>query len=258
MIMRYRSALITGASSGIGRSLATCLAQAGTEVVLCARRTAELQNVADQISLAGGRARVLPIDVADTERSVAAIRHVDKDIGGLDLIVACAGIGLAMDAKRMTWERIAELLQVNFNGAVATLCAVLPQFVERRRGHLVGVSSIGALAPLPTGSAYCGSKAGLAMFCDILRLDLTGSGVNVTCVFPGPVRTPMVAHITKEPPFMVGPDEAAALILRRLRNAPAVIEFPLPMALTLRTLAVLPTALRDVAVRHFPRPDENK
>lgn len=255
--MAYRSALITGASSGIGRSLALALAKTGAEVVLCARRVDELERAADEIRRAGGKARPLEMDVADTERTVASIRQVDTDMGGLDLVIACAGQMLALDAKRLTWERIRDLCQVNFNGAIATMTAVLPQMVARRSGHLVGISSIGALAPLPTGSAYCATKSGLATFCDILRLDLVDSGVKVTCVFPGPVRTAMVAHNKKEPPLMISPDEAADLILSQLSHAPAEIAFPLPMVATLKAMAMLPTPLRDAAVQRFPRPEEN-
>src|SRR5262245_16262393 len=125
--MQYRTALITGASSGIGRSLACCLAKDGTEVVLCARRVGELQQAAEEIRSAGGKARVLEMDVTDSDRTVAAIRQADQELNGLDLIVANAGVGVVIDAKRMTWEQIRTAIRVNFEGAVATLMAVLPQ-----------------------------------------------------------------------------------------------------------------------------------
>ncbi len=254
--MAYRTALITGASSGIGRSISERLALEGTEIVLCARRTPELESVADGIRARGGRARVLTRDVADTERTVAAIRSVDEAIGGLDLVLANAGIGVAIHGTRLTWERARDALQVNFNGAVATLCAVLPRMVERRRGHLVGMSSIAALAPCPTGAPYCGSKAGLTTFLESLRLDLEGTGVGVTCIHPGMVRTPMTAYVKKDAPFALGAAEAAEIIVGRLRDRPALIDFPLPMTFTLRSIAVLPRPLRNAALHRFPIPDE--
>jgi short-subunit dehydrogenase len=255
--MDYRTALITGASSGIGRSVARRLARDGTLVVLCARRVAELEKLAEEIGQAGGRARVLPMDVADTERSVAAIRAIDAEIGGLDLVLANAGVGLAIDGKRLRWERVSNLCLVNFNGAIATLCAVLPRMVERGRGHLVGVSSIGALAPFPMVGTYGATKAGLTMFLQSLRLDLQGTGVHVTCVHPGSVRTEMTAHLTRLMPMALESDEAATLILEKLRQAPAMIDFPLPVAAMVRAIAALPAPLRDAMLLRLPVPDED-
>ena len=130
--MHYRAALITGASSGMGRSLARRLARQGTAVVLCARRVPKLGALADEIRKDGGNARVVAMDVADTERSVASIRAIDAELGGLDLVVANAGVGLAIDAKRLRWERISNLCLVNFNGAIATLCAATSTAPSRR------------------------------------------------------------------------------------------------------------------------------
>lgn len=255
--MSYRTALITGASSGMGRSMATRLARGGAEVVLCARRVPELEAVAAEIRNTGGRARVIEMDVADTERTVASIRAVDAEIGGLDLVVANAGIGRAIDAKRLRWERISQLCLINFNGAIATLCAVLPAMVKRRRGHLVGISSVGALAPFASVGAYGASKAGLTMFLQTLRLDLRGTGVGVTCVHPGFVRTEMTAHLQKPMPLALESDEAADLILSKLRGAPAEINFPASMTAVARAVASLPAPLRDAALLRFPTPDED-
>jgi short-subunit dehydrogenase len=209
------------------------------------------------LTRAGGRARTIAMDVADTERSVASIRAIDAEVGGLDLVMANAGVGLAIDGKRLRWERISNLCLVNFNGAIATLCAVLPRMVKRGRGHLVGVSSIGALAPFPTVGAYGASKAGLTMFLQSLRLDLRGTGVGVTCVHPGLVKTEMTAHIKKPMPLALESDEAAELILSKLRGVPAEINFPASMTATVRAIAALPGPVRDAALLRFPTPDED-
>lgn len=255
--MSYRTALITGASSGIGRSVARRLARDGVEVVLAARRAVELERLAAEIAGAGGRARVLPLDVADSAAAVAAIRGADEAIGGLDLVMACAGIGISVHGSRLAWEKIRDMCLVNFNGALATLTAVLPRMVERRRGHLVGVSSLAAYAPLPRGAGYCGSKAGLTLFLDSLRLDLRGTGVTVTAIHPGPVKTGMTAYLAKVPPLAIEADDAADRIVDGLRGAPAIIDFPAQMSVTLRALANLPRPLRDEALQRLPGPDEN-
>ena len=237
--------------------MAKRLARGGTTVVLCARRVPALESLAEEIRKDGGVARVVAMDVADTERSVASIRAVDEELGGLDLVMANAGVGLAIDGKRLRWERISHLCLVNFNGAIATLCAVLPQMVKRGRGHLVGVSSVGALAPFPTVGAYGASKAGLTMFLRSLRLDLRGTGVGVTCVHPGFVKTEMTAHLKKPMPLALESDEAAELILTKLRSVPAEINFPAAMTVTARGVAALPAPIRDAVLLRFPTPDED-
>jgi len=237
--------------------MAKRLARGGTTVVLCARRVPALESLAEEIRKDGGVARVIAMDVADTERSVASIRAIDAELGGLDLVMANAGVGLAIDGKRLRWERISHLCLVNFNGAIATLCAALPQMVKRGRGHLVGVSSVGALAPFPMVGAYGASKAGLTLFLQSLRLDLRGTGVGVTCIHPGFVRTEMTAHIKKPMPLALESDEAADLILSKLHRIPAEINFPASMTAAVRGLAALPAPLRDAALLRFPTPDED-
>ncbi|MEP7126155.1 MAG: SDR family NAD(P)-dependent oxidoreductase [Byssovorax sp.] len=255
--MDYRTALITGASSGMGRSMAKRLARGGTTVVLCARRVPALEALAEEIKRDGGRAHVIAMDVTDTERSVASIRAIDAELGGLDLVIANAGVGLAIDGKRLRWERISNLCLVNFNGAIATLCAVLPEMVKRGKGHLVGVSSVGALAPFPTVGAYGASKAGLTLFLQSLRLDLQGTGVDVTAVHAGFVHTEMTARITKPMPMALESDEAAELILGKLRSAPGEINFPVSMTAAVRGIAALPAPIRDAMLLRFPTPDED-
>jgi short-subunit dehydrogenase len=247
----YRNALITGASSGIGRALAERLALAGATVVLCARREALLRKVADDIAAHGGTAIVEPLDVADTNDTVEAIRRIDADVGGLDLVIANAGVGMSARgaAPPYSWEAVAAPCHVNFCGAVATLTAVLSRMVERRRGHIVGISSLAAYGPIPGRGGYSAPKAGLSMLLECLRMDVAAHGVHVTAVHPGFVRTAMTARSRQPMPFVMDADAAADLIVRALPKAPATIDFPLPLALAARLGGVLPRALRDRLLR---------
>ncbi|MBX3274640.1 MAG: SDR family NAD(P)-dependent oxidoreductase [Sandaracinaceae bacterium] len=245
----WRTALITGASSGIGAALARELAGRGVEVVLAARREPSLAQLVDELREAGGAARALPLDVARADETVARIRAVDDELGGLDLVVANAGIGWPQPASQLTWEASRELFATNFTGAVATLTAVLPRMVERARGHLVGVSSVAVYSPTPQGSAYRGSKAGLTAFLENLRAELGASGVRVTAVHPGFVRTPMAEAFAIQPPFVLEADDAARRVVRRLARAPARIDFPWPVVFMMKLLGALPAALRDPMIR---------
>jgi NAD(P)-dependent dehydrogenase (short-subunit alcohol dehydrogenase family) len=248
---RYRTALITGASSGIGHALALTLAEDGVEVVACARRAPELDALCAQIGARGGKARPLVLDVGELERTVAAIRALDDDVGGLDLVIANAGVGLG-EGDPHGWEALRGACHVNFTGSIATLTAILPAMKARGRGHLVGVSSLASFGALPGAAAYCSPKAGLSMFLDCLRLDLRGSGVAVTTVHPGFVRTPMIARSTHPMPQMVEADAAARLIWRRLQRRPARIDFPQPLAWLTRIAGGLPRWLHDLVMRLVP------
>jgi short-subunit dehydrogenase len=192
---------------------------------------------------------VVPLDVADTTRVVSVVRELDDELGGLDLIVANAGVGAPPPATGLDWESLAAPCHVNFCGAAATLTAVLPRMKARGRGHLVGVSSLASFGPLPKAAAYCAPKAGLSMLLDCLRLDLLGTGVDVTAIHPGFVRTAMTERSTFFMPMLMDVDAAADVIMRELPKRPAAIDFPLPMALAARFGARLPRRLRDLAFK---------
>ena len=242
--MHYQRALITGASSGIGRGLALKLAAQGTVVALAARREHELREVAVEIEREGGHARILPLDVADGESTVRAIREMDEALGGFDLVLANAGVGGAKPADEMEWADIARLCDINFRGALATLVAALPAMKARGHGHLAAVSSIAALSPLPRTGVYNATKAGLTMFMESLRLDLAGTGVNVTVIHPGFIKTPLTANHKFQMPFVMECDEAVDLLLARLPLAPASIDFPAPLVAAARFNAGIPRGLR--------------
>ncbi|MCC6808140.1 MAG: SDR family NAD(P)-dependent oxidoreductase [Deltaproteobacteria bacterium] len=247
MVTPYRTALITGASSGIGRALCLELARAGVHVYAAARRVERLQALVAEAP--AGQVTALVLDVADCETTVARIRALDNECGGLDLIVANAGASPAHDVPPDAWETLREPCHTNFCGAVATLTAVLPQMVARRRGHLVGVSSLASFGALPAAVAYSAPKAGLSMLLACLRLDLRGTGVAVTTVRPGFVSTPHVASSPHPVPQMMSEAAAAALIARRLPRRPERIDFPQPLAWTTRLFALLPEWLRGPILR---------
>jgi len=243
------TALVTGASSGLGRALSVGLGRQGWRVVLAARREEALQEAAAEVRDAGGEALVQVLDVGDTEDCVATVRRLDTELGGLDLVVANAGVGPDRERSPLSWEALAGPCHVNFCGAVATLTAALPQMVERGRGHLVGISSLSSFGALPGSGAYCAPKAGLNMMLDCLRLDCEPRGVAVTTVHAGFIDTPMVAHRRQIMPQLMPASEAATRILEALPRRPARIDFPQPLAWIARAGAGLPRQLRDRLVR---------
>ncbi|MFO0611040.1 MAG: SDR family NAD(P)-dependent oxidoreductase [Polyangiaceae bacterium] len=244
-----QKALITGASSGIGLALARKLAADGVAVWLAARRSDLLEEAVSSLRAGGHDAHALTLDVADhaaTERAVAAL---DDAIGGIDLLVANAGIGSApVPAAKLTFERAKHTIDVNLLGALATILPVVPRMVARGRGHVVGVSSLAADVPLPAAVDYGVSKAALTFFLESLGADVRSKGVAVTAIHPGFVRTAITDKNTFDMPFLMSAERAADIIARGIRRRARVVRFPLPMTIATLGSRVMPGALRDALV----------
>ncbi len=245
--MDIRTALVTGASSGIGWSLAHRLAQSGVEVALVARRRDRLDALASSIRAAGGEARVYETDVGNADDVVRTVQRADDEMGGLDLVVANAGVGTERWSGKLRWEDVQPAIAVNVAGAAATLTAVLPRMVERGRGHLVGVSSLAGFRGMPRSAAYSASKAFVTTFLEALRVDLRGTGVHVTAVQPGFVRTPMTDANKFKMPFLMDVEEAVTQIVQGIESHASVVAFPAPMVAAARAGRLLPNALWDRA-----------
>lgn len=252
--MMPRTALITGASSGIGRALALRLGRANVELLLCARREDELARVADEVRGAGGRARVDAMDVSDTERTVKRIRELDVEVGGIDLVVANAGAPPAKDAgDSYAWETMRDALHTNFCGAAATLTAILPEMVRRERGHLVAVSSISAYGALPRSESYCSPKAGLSMLLDCLRIDVADKGVCVTEVRFGFVKTPMLEESAHPVPLVLEPEQAAERLYAAIERRASRASFPASLAAAAWAAGSLPLPVHQAVGRALRR-----
>jgi short-subunit dehydrogenase len=184
-----RTAVITGASSGIGAALARQLAARGDRVVLAARREPELRRLADEI---GAAAIPVATDVT-RRRDIEALR--DRAIaafGGIDVWVNNAGRGASKNVLDLTDDEIDQMMTVNLKSALYGMQAVVPHFIERERGQVVNVSSFLSRVPMATiRSAYSASKAALNSLTANLRMDLAAAhpGIHVTLVMPGLVAT---------------------------------------------------------------------
>jgi short-subunit dehydrogenase len=222
-------------------------------VCLAARRERELRRVADLIEESGGRAHVYPLDVTDPEAVVETIQRADDDVGGVDLVVANAGVGRARWSGKLGWSHVKPVLEVNVIGTSATLIALLPRMVERGHGHVVGISSLARHRGFSRVAAYCGSKAYLGNFLESLRVDLHGTGVAVTEIRPGYIRTDMTDQGRGRWPFLIEVDDAAESIIGAITARKAVHEFPLPAALAVRIASHLPNAAYDGLVRRLRR-----
>jgi short-subunit dehydrogenase len=227
-------AVITGASSGIGWSLAQTLAAEGCKVGLVARRRSQLADLAGQIEKSGGVAAFAEADVAERSHVVAAIHDIAARLGPVDLLLANAGVGAPTTIEPFNVPDIEKQFLVNVLGVVYSLEAVLPQMLQRRRGHIAAISSLAAYKGLPGESAYTSSKAAVNVFMDGLRVQLRSKGIAVTTVCPGFVKTPMTEVNEFKMPWLLTAEEAARRIVRALKRKRKVYNFPWQMALFMR------------------------
>jgi len=243
------TAVITGASTGIGRALACELARAGVRVGLVARNEERLRAVEEEIRAAGGTAAVAPADVADREALFSAVAALRETLGPIDLAIANAGIGQTPGPGEADLDTTERLYRVNVFGALALFAAVRPEMEARGRGHLVGIASIAGYQAFPGKGAYSGTKAALRMQLEALRAELAPRGIAVTTVNPGFIRTPLTDRNEFDMPFLMEPGPAARRIVRAIRRRRAVYDFPFRMAMVSRLLRLLPRRLYDRIAR---------
>jgi NADP-dependent 3-hydroxy acid dehydrogenase YdfG len=186
--------LITGASSGIGATIARELATTGARLVLGARRTDRLEALAAEIRQAGGQAIIQRLDVTD-RASVAAFADAARQAyGRVDVIVNNAGImplSLMASMKVDEWDR---MVDVNIKGVLHGIAAVLPEMTARGSGHIINIASIGALSVSPTAAVYCATKYAVRAISDGLRQECRD--IRVTCIHPGVVESELADTIT--------------------------------------------------------------
>ncbi len=181
--------LLTGASKGIGAATAVVLADHGANLALVARHQEQLDKVATRVRDAGSGAHVIVADMAkeaDVRRMVA---EADEKLGGIDVIVNNAGLGLSAPVKDIKPEDLRYVFEVNVVAPTLANSLVLPGMLRRRRGHVVNVGSVASHIASPDLGGYAATKHALKALSDALRMELQGTGVGVTLVCPGPIAT---------------------------------------------------------------------
>jgi len=191
-------ALVTGASSGIGRATAMALAEAGAAVAISARRTDRLEELADEIEDAGGRALPVTADVTEIEQVREMIETTREELGGIDILVNNAGVMLLAPVIRADVEDLQRMLDVNLMGLMAATREVLPGMLDRDDGHIVNISSVAGRRANQASAGYSATKFGVNAFSESLRKETTDSGVRVTVIEPGAVDTELGLHIPDE------------------------------------------------------------
>lgn len=189
LVHPWRSAVVTGASSGIGEAFAVALADAGVDVVLVARRVERLESLADRLRAKDVIVEVLAADLASVDGRATVATRLTDDERPIDLLVNCAGLGAATKFHEGDPERYRQIIDVNIDAVVELSQAVLPSMVAAGRGWILNVSSLGGLAPGPGFAVYSATKAFVCSFSESLHEEYRRTGVVVTAVCPGATRT---------------------------------------------------------------------
>jgi NAD(P)-dependent dehydrogenase (short-subunit alcohol dehydrogenase family) len=240
-----RRVWLVGASTGIGAALARALAARGARLALSARNVERLHALAAELeapAVPGGAGDIV-VAALDVTRAGDFERVRDALVarwGGLDVVVFNAGTYRPLRAWELTPARVRETLETNLLGPMDGVAAVLPQLLAQGTGAVALVGSVAGYGGLPKAVVYGPSKAALINFAETLYLDLAPRGIGVFLIDPGFVATPLTAANDFHMPALIGPDEAAAQILRGFARGEFEIHFPRRFTWAMKVLACLP------------------
>lgn len=247
---KWKTAWITGASTGIGRELALQLAGLDVRVAASARSEERLIDLARLDS----RITAYPVDVTDRAAMTAAARRIAETAGPIDLAILNAGVWHPMSARQFDAAKIAESISVNYLGIVNALDTLIPDMMARGQGQLGLVSSVAGYRGLPKSAAYAPSKAAVISLAEVLYPDLREKGVYLSVINPGFVDTPMTKANDFPMPFIIPADDAARRIIAGLERKKFEIAFPWQMVALFKMARVLPYPLYFWAARNFLAP----
>ena len=219
-------AIVTGASSGIGRELVRELLRQGWKVGAVARREDRLQSLRTEVEPWADCLAFVVADVTDRPRLGQAFAQLEAQLGPTDLLIANAGIGGTTEIAPTNLAETEQLIRVNFLGVVYSIDAVVDGMVARGKGQIAAISSLAAFRGLPGSAAYCATKAAVNTYLEGLRIPLARHGIRVTTICPGFVESEMTAQLPRRPPMMLKADDAARRIVKAIRQNKKVYCFP--------------------------------
>ena len=192
-----KTAIVTGAGSGVGRAMALGLASDGANVVIADLSTERAENVAKEIVAAGGSAFAVDVDVADAARVRAVVAKAVEKFGKLDILISNAGWDKVMpflDTDESLWDRV---IDINLRGHIACAHATVPHMIEAGAGKIVFIASDAGRVGSSGEAIYSGAKGGVIAFSKALARETARKGINVNCVAPGLTDTPMLAEVSE-------------------------------------------------------------
>ena len=237
-----KTVMITGASSGIGRGLALAIGERGARLGLLARRQSLLDEIVGSVK---SPAVSVVADVRDAGAVKLATERVREELGPIDILIANAGIGTANHISQLNPDHAADVIGINVLGAVNSVAAVVPQMIERGKGQLVAISSLAAYRGLSKSAAYCASKAAVSAYFESVRIDLRGTGIDVTIIHPGFIKTALTSGREAKMPYLMELDDAIPKIVSAIEKRKKSVAFPWQLATVVRASMLMPTFMYD-------------
>jgi len=243
MGLKNKVVLLTGASSGIGYSLALHLVKEGCKLALIARRENLLNKLSEEIK--SDDLETFQCDVGKREQVTEIFGKIRDHFGKIDIAILNAGVSGRAGLKSYSGNTAKEIFNTNVLSIVYVVEQLLPEFMERKNGMIVGISSLADSRGFPKSGFYNASKAAATILLESLRIELKPFNVKVITVKPGFVRTPMTDKNEFHMPFMINVDKASKIILAGIKKEKRVIEFPFPTMLATKLMKILPNFLFD-------------
>ena len=239
-----KKVFIMGASTGIGKALATHYADQDTILGLAARRVDLLEDVARECRNDNAKTYVFKVDVNDEENCSIAANEFIGITGGIDIVIANSGMGSNDDLLSGSSERINKILSTNIIGVTNTIIPFLPTMKNQNSGTIVGISSVASFIPLPNRGGYSSSKVAVRRLFDSWRPTLKEYGIKVVTICPGFIDTPMTERI-KFKPFLKDADNAAIAFAKAIEKGEKTYVYPWQMRWLVRLVKLIPQGIID-------------
>jgi len=237
---------ITGASSGIGKALAIKFAKEGWQVAASARRENLLKDLNNQYP----NIHSFPLDVKNEDETKNIFQNIVEKFQTVDIAVFCTGIHDPESEKKLSSEKIREIMETNFFGTLNCVMAVNTYFREKKNGHISIVSSVAGYRGLPAASGYCASKSALTSLAESLYFDFKRHNVRVSLVSPGFIKTPMTNKNKFPMPMIKSPEFAAEKMFTGLTKKNTFeIHFPIAFTMLMKLLKIMPNWLFFLLVK---------
>jgi short-subunit dehydrogenase len=242
--MKYKTAIITGASEGIGSSLTKLLVKNGWEVIGISRNIKKLNILSKELSKSNGVFKAFACDVQNFRKLIS----IEKKTNVPDLLFLNAGIYKPIDASNKNLEHFKHHINVNYLGVINAYEAFLPKMLKANKGNIIIMSSISAWIGLPKAAAYGPTKAALRSFAQSIRYDLKSKGIKVQVCSPGFVETSATSINDFYMPGLIKADEAAKHIYKNMHTKKFEFSFPLGFSTFMKILSILPDIISSFLI----------
>ena len=237
--------LITGASSGIGYSLAKSLPKENCSLALISRRKELLDQLASEIKVNENQVQTYVCDVGNINDVRNTYKQIKNDFGKIDIAILNAGTSNRTDIKNYSAEIAKRIFDTNVFGIINFVEQLLPDFIKRKEGMLVGVSSLAESRGFPRSGFYNASKSAVSLMLESLRVELRQYNIKVITIKPGFVRTPFIDKNEFYMPSIVDADKAVQIIINGLKKEKKLIQFPFTTVLGSKIAKLMPDWLFD-------------